>query len=84
MAEPLTQAERKWLKDLQRVLDRCPSTRLGFFTIGDPEVTVIDQPATDTFEREHGERGDYCITVDAAGTCLGRLKFPERVHSTAG
>jgi hypothetical protein len=77
-------AEKKWLKDVQAVLDRCPSDRLGFFTIGDPDVTVIDQPETDKYERANNPGGDYCNTVEKAGTCLGRLNFPANVHSTAG
>ncbi|EMK1274663.1 hypothetical protein V8M30_000246 [Serratia marcescens] len=42
MAE-LTAAERKWLNEVQKVLNRCPSTRLGFFTIGDKDVFVYDK-----------------------------------------
>lgn len=84
--EPLTEAERKWLKDVQRVLNRCPSTRLGFYTIGDREITVIDQDETNSFEELNGwgDKADYCTLVNKAETRLGELDFPNNVHSTAG
>jgi hypothetical protein len=84
--EPLTEAERKWLKDVQRVLNRCPSTRFGFYTIGDRDITVIDQGETDAYEAKHGwgDKSDYCSLVDHAETRLGDLVFPHNVHSTAG
>ena len=34
----LTAEERKWVKQVQKVLDKCPSKRIGFYTIGDNNI----------------------------------------------
>jgi hypothetical protein len=76
----LTSDENKWLKKLQRVLNECPSKRLGFYTIGDHDVFVFDK------DKEHlldGER-DFCVMVDEHDAGLGILIFPSGVYSTAG
>lgn len=39
----LTKKERAWVEELQVVLDRCPSKRLGFYTIGDPVIHLYDR-----------------------------------------
>lgn len=39
----LTKAEQKWVEEMQGVLDRCPSERLGFYTIGDPVIHLYDR-----------------------------------------
>lgn len=80
----LTKDEKKWLADLQEVLDRCPSKRLGFYTIGDSDVTIFDKDLTDKYEHEHGDGRDFCQTVDRAGARLGEIIFPSGVASTAG
>ncbi len=44
--EPLTKAEKAWLRRLERVFAECPSTRLGLYTIGDADLTVFDDAAS--------------------------------------
>lgn len=80
----LTKAEKQWIEDLQEVLDRCPSERLGFYTIGDANVTVIDRVLTQKYEGKHGDDRDYCTTVELARARLGDIVFPSGVASTAG
>ena len=41
--QPLTQTEKDWLAKLQALLDECPSSRLGAYTIGDPELSLYDR-----------------------------------------
>lgn len=41
-AAPLTAAERAWLSDLANTFARCPSKRLGAYTIGDAGLTFYD------------------------------------------
>lgn len=85
MAE-LTDAERKWLKRVQRALDACPSEDIGFYTIGDYDLEVYRKPESgdlgdDCFARD---TPDFCRLVQDADAHLDSLKFPNQVHSTAG
>lgn len=85
MAE-LNAAEKKWLNDVQKVLNRCPSTRLGFATMGDRNVTVYDKSFALAIE-DHifsSGTGDFIPTADRMGTVLGEIVFPANVESTAG
>ncbi|WP_413503883.1 hypothetical protein [Serratia grimesii] len=83
--DELTAAERKWLNDVQRVLNRCPSKRLGFATAGDCDITVYDSSFSDLIFMilEH-EGGDYIPTATKLGAVLGVIYFPAKVESTAG
>lgn len=85
----LTKEEKAWLRKLQRVLNDLPSTRLGFYTIGDSDVVVYDRSLESDIESKIDESGnmDFCTAVDAcdAGFGFGEfLRFPAPVHSTAG
>ncbi|CAI1573865.1 Uncharacterised protein [Serratia entomophila] len=82
----LTKAETKWLDELQEVLNRCPSNRLGFATIGDRDVTVYDTSFSQAIE-DHifsSGTGDFIPTADQLGAVLGEITFPANVESTAG
>ncbi|MEL5661951.1 hypothetical protein PTT73_10500 [Serratia ureilytica] len=84
MAE-LTAAERKWLNDVQKVLNRCPSTRLGFFTIGDKDVFVYDKRLDKQIDELQDSGGrDFGLVVNDLDAGFGELTFPSHVHSTAG
>lgn len=83
--EPLTKSEKDWLARVQAVLDECPTSRLGAYTIGDPDLNVYDS----RFESEINKlldtgKYDFCSAVSDLGAELGSLKFPFQVHSTAG
>lgn len=80
----LTKAENKWLEELQEVLNRCPSKRLGFATAGDRDITVYDSSFSDLICKtlEH-EGGDYIPTATKLGAVLGAINFPALVESTA-
>lgn len=78
----MTPDEKKWVKRLQKVLNECPSKRLGFYTIGDPEVTIYDRDLAEHAELE--DREDFCGLVARMDAELGRVTFPAQVHSTAG
>ncbi|MGL5386665.1 MAG: hypothetical protein ACRDCA_12555 [Serratia sp. (in: enterobacteria)] len=41
MAE-LTVEERKWIKQVNALLKKCPSKRIGFYTIGDDSIGLYD------------------------------------------
>ncbi|MGO4744032.1 hypothetical protein [Serratia quinivorans] len=81
----LTKAEKKWLEELQEVLNRCPSKNLGFYTIGDPVLYVYDrrkEQQLDDYQDRHGHVFSLCVDALNAGYC--DLDFPSAVHSTAG
>lgn len=84
MAE-LNDAERKWLKKLQKVLNECPSKRLSAYTIGDDTIDIYDN----SFESEIlGKIGvvykDWYDVVADFDAHLISIKMPFPVHSTAG
>lgn len=82
----LTAKERKWLKKVQKALNECPSDRIGFYTIGDPQIVLYDRSKEgeideimDSFEM------DWCHCVREAEADFDEvLYFPAHVHSTAG
>lgn len=39
----LTAAEKKWVKQMNVLLAQCPSTRIGFYTIGDSDIGLYDR-----------------------------------------
>jgi hypothetical protein len=82
----LTPAERQWLADVQTVLDRCPSDRFGFYTIGDAQVTVYDrrQEAKINELMDTNQVSDFPIAVDRLKAEITELNFPQCVHSVAG
>ena len=83
----LTQAERKWIVKVQKVLNECPSDRMGFFTIGDPDVCIYDlskHPEVSDL-MDSGKGSDFCTCVDKADADFHiSLVFPSPVESTAG
>lgn len=84
--KPLTKAERSWLEEVQAVLDRCPSKRLAFATIGDCDVTVYDQTRVDEISKML-DRGswDFIPAANSLGAVFDvSLNFPAPVESTAG
>lgn len=82
----LTKTEKAWIAKLQAVLDECPSGRIGFYTIGDPDVSIYDtnkQGAIDAIM--DNSNTDYGNAVRKAGASFDAdIKFPSHVHSVAG
>lgn len=81
----LNKKERAWLDELQEILNRCPSKRLGFFTIGDPIIYVYDRSKEQKINDHQDRYGrDFCHSVRAMDADFCDLDFPAAVHSTAG
>lgn len=81
----MTPEERKWIKKLQKVLDQCPSDRIGFYTVGDPHVTVYDRSKEGAINQTlDSGSGEFANAVDDNNAWLGSLNFPSQVHSTSG
>lgn len=82
-----TKEESLWLSDLQALLKKCPSNRLGFYTIGDPTVVVFDAEGLNRFEAQNGhlcEQIDFGEMIDVASARLGSIDFPNNVDATRG
>jgi hypothetical protein len=59
----LSDIERKWIKQLQRLLNKCPSKRLKLVTGGDRDLAVVDNTHPDheewyDFEFNGGQLAD--------------------------
>ena len=81
----LTPEEAKWLKRLQKVLNECPSDRIGFYTTGDPCLAVYDRTKEQQINEAHDEHGvEFCGAVAMMDADFTTLDFPAHVHSTAG
>ena len=76
----LTPEETKWIKKLQKVMNECPSDRLGFYTTGDTTVSVYDSSDEASFD----ESVDFPMAVDKADAYLGSVDFPANVIATVG
>jgi hypothetical protein len=75
----LTKEEAAWVRKMQRLLSQCP-TRFGFFTTGDPGITIFDK------EKEHlfDNAGEVPAEVDRHDARLGWLTFTSCVHGVRG
>lgn len=81
---PLTAEETKWIKKVQKVLNECPSTRIGAYTTGDKDVRLYDK----TFDEDiqsiiDNSGGEFGGAVEHLDCDMGRLLFPFHVHSTS-
>ena len=81
MAAKLTADEARWIKRLQRVLNDCPSDRLGFYTTGDPDVTIYDKS---NGAEDDARELDFYQIVEDHGAWLAIVKFPACVDATCG
>lgn len=80
----LTKAEAAWIAKIQKLLNNPPSDRLGFYTTGDPAVTIYDRSKEDEMNEMSEAGADWCDCVQAFDADLGSLLFPASVHSTSG
>ena len=80
----LTFREKQWLQRVQKALDSCPSNRLGFYTSGDPTVSIFDATRETEINEIMDHTGrDFGPTVAELGAQLGEFNFPNSVLSTA-
>ena len=82
----LTIKERAWVEEVNEVLSRCPSKRLGFFTIGDPSVGIYDRTREGEIDTllDMG-KWEFCTAANSIeALAVATLEFPAAVQSTAG
>lgn len=83
----LTSEETKWVSDLQAVLDRCPSRRLGFYTIGEDSICMWDVEKYDAVFSALRDRlvADLGSAVECCSAGFDEtITFPNPVESVAG
>ncbi|WP_260513613.1 hypothetical protein [Serratia fonticola] len=77
----LTAEEKKWVKQVNALLKKCPSKRIGFLTIGDPVITLFD----DSYRVADTCDGDLIPALNARGLMFGEsLYFPSPVNGVCG
>lgn len=80
--QELTPEELKWLKGLQRQLDKCPSDRLGFYTIGDDRIGIYNLEFSDQISNI---KDDLVRTLSRNGWGFDEaIYFPAQVESVCG
>lgn len=83
---PLTAAELAWATELNRVLQACPSDRIGAATMGDANLTLFDRPASllpdsqAAFDRSHS---DFIPTATRLGIVLAHVHSAFNIDSAA-
>ncbi|CNH83583.1 Uncharacterised protein [Yersinia frederiksenii] len=82
----LTAAEKKWVKQVNALLAKCPSKRLGFYTIGDNDVMLYD---AEQFEYKGlmDDHRDLIHTLEDHELKFDdafNLKFPNDVEGVCG
>lgn len=82
----LTKKELAWIEKVQKVIDECPSKRLGFYTTGDQMVWLYDRSKeNEVWEWMNRNKGDFCIATNALKIDFHTsIDFPAPVESTAG
>lgn len=82
----LTAEERKWVRRVQKALKDCPSKRIGFFTIGDPQVELYDLDKFKAIPRRERDNTDLVGLLDKYDLRLDdeRLHFPSHVEGVCG
>jgi hypothetical protein len=85
MVEPLTAEEKKWLKQFQAIMKRCPSKRLGAFTIGDADLSIYDKAVFDDYRaNKRSEDQDDVHIHRELGTVLASIAMPFQVDGVCG
>ncbi|WP_284161833.1 hypothetical protein [Burkholderia pseudomallei] len=80
----MTKEERKWVAKLNKMLANPPSTRLGFFTIGDNYIAIFN---TDILPDSSPllDNEDLVHVVNSTGALFGEvIYFPEAVQGVCG
>lgn len=86
-AKPLTKAEAKWLADLEKLLQSCPSNRLGAYTTGDATLYIYDRDVSDAWLAVNHRARDVFDASEQhrrAGSQLGFISTGIQIDSCAG
>lgn len=81
--DKLTAKEKAWIAEVNEVLARCPSKRLGFYTIGDPQVEVFLIKHQEPCDEQQEDLPRYLSRVDGVMTDA-TMYFPSAVNGVCG
>ena len=74
----LTKEEIKWVEKAQEILNECPSKRIGFFTIGDSDLTLYDNTKMDEIMSYFDAgKSEYGGAVEKLARYLAGLLFSQ-------
>jgi len=80
----MNEDQGKWLAGVQRALNKPGAGGLGFYTVGDADIVVYDRAKQQKIDEiMDSSNRDFCQAVEAADAHIGKLDFPQNVHSTA-
>ena len=81
----LTQKEKKWVDDVNKLLAKCPSKRIGFFTIGDNNLNIYDTTKDDEICKLQDDDIDFGPAFESSHALADEsIWFTIPVHSTCG
>lgn len=76
----LTKAEKKWVKQVNALLAKCPSDRLGFLASGDRYVAIYDRK--EHYQNICDSGIDPVLYLNKCdGHSTDRITFPEQVEA---
>lgn len=86
--KPLTASERAWVDALRKLMNSCPSKRLGAYTTGDANITFFDKPVFDAgrreLERQQRDLPEDVQIHESLGTVLESVSLPFQLEGVAG
>jgi len=65
--DDLTAVELKWIDDMRKAFQKCPSKRLGCYTIGDADLSFFNKEEFDRRIDEIQETDDLAIDLTRLG-----------------
>lgn len=86
-AKPLTNAEAKWLADLEMLLRSCPSKRLGAYTTEDTTLYFYDKEVSSAWLAKNRSSINVLDASEEhrrAGSYLGFISVGFQIDSCAG
>lgn len=75
----LTKIEKAWLKKLEKILMNPPSDRIGFYTIGDCDLTAYDRTKEHLFGHDY-----FCSEVEKHDAYLDQVQAKMPIQATSG
>jgi hypothetical protein len=77
--EPLSAAEKRWIKRLEKVLLGCPTDRIALQTIGDADLTIIDALIVKKYDLETCDGW-----ADRHGVKIGSIQSRPQIWGVSG
>lgn len=83
--EPLSNKEKAWIMQVEKLLLNPPSDRLGLYTVGDACLGVFDSRFEDAIHKVlESSNSDFPQVVGTLGVDLGQIRSCKNIHSVAG